>query len=78
MALIGTYELLPMHTSHFRPRPVKLVIGEPIDPAGYTIRQADLLTAKLRDEILRLYERHAEAGDLAPEFVAGLNLESKA
>ncbi len=32
MALIGTYELLPIHTHHFRPRPVKLVIGKPIDP----------------------------------------------
>ena len=78
MALIGTYELLPMHTSHFRPRPVKLVIGEPIDPAGYTIRQSDELTARLRNEILRLYEMHAEAGDLAPDVVARLNLESKA
>ena len=78
MALIGTYELLPMHTSHFRPRPVKLVIGEPIDPANYTIRQTDELTTRLRNEILRLYERYAEPGDLAPEFVARLNLESKA
>ena len=78
MALIGTFELLPMHTSHFRPRPVKLVIGKAIDPAGYTIRQTEELTAKLRDEILRLYEEHAEAGDLAPEFVAGLNFERKA
>jgi 1-acyl-sn-glycerol-3-phosphate acyltransferase len=78
MALIGTYELLPMHTSHFRPRPVKLVIGEPIDPAGYTIRQTDELTARLRTEILKLYERHAEPGDLAPEFVSRLNLESNA
>ena len=47
MALIGTYELLPIHTHHFRARPVKLVIGKPIDPSGYTIRQADELTARL-------------------------------
>lgn len=78
MALIGTYELLPMHTSHFRPRPVKLVIGEPIDPTGYTIRQTEELTARLRAEILKLYEKHAEPGDLAPEYVSRLNLESKA
>jgi 1-acyl-sn-glycerol-3-phosphate acyltransferase len=68
MALIGTFELLPIHTHHFRPRPVKLVIGEPIDPAGYTIRQADELTARLRDEILHLYESHAAPGDLSPSL----------
>jgi 1-acyl-sn-glycerol-3-phosphate acyltransferase len=68
IALIGTFELLPIHTHHFRPRPVKLVIGKPIDPAGYSIRQTDDLTAKLRDEILHLYERHAEPGDLSPSL----------
>ena len=73
MALIGTYELLPIHTHHFRPRPVKLVIGKAIDPTGYTIRQTDELTLRLRTEILRLYERYAEPEDLAPEFVAGLS-----
>lgn len=77
MALIGTYELLPMHTSHFRPRPVKLVIGKAIDPAGYTIRQSEELTARLRNEIIELYEMHAESGDLAPEFVAGLSVENQ-
>ncbi len=68
MALIGTFELLPINTHHFRPRPVKLVIGKPIDPSGYTIRQADELTARLRDEILHLYESHAAPGDLSPSL----------
>jgi 1-acyl-sn-glycerol-3-phosphate acyltransferase len=70
MALIGTFELLPIHTHHFRPRPVKLVIGKPIDPSGYSIRQADELTARLRDEILHLYESHAAPGDLSPSLAA--------
>lgn len=70
IALIGTYELLPIHTHHFRPRPVKLVIGEPIDPSGYSIRQTDELTAKLRDEILQLYQSHAAPGDLSPSLAA--------
>ena len=69
MALIGTYELLPIHAHHFRPRPVKLVIGKPIDPSGYTIRQTDELTARLRTEILQLYDSHAmqpgDASDLS-------------
>src|SRR5580704_6667347 len=68
IALIGTFELLPIHTHHFRPRPVKLVIGKPIDPSGYSIRQTDELTARLRDEILQLYASYAAAGDLSPNL----------
>jgi len=68
IALIGTFELLPIHTHHFRPRPIKLVIGKPIDPSGYTIRQVDELTARLRDEILQLYASYAAAGDLSPNL----------
>jgi|HubBroStandDraft_6_1064221.scaffolds.fasta_scaffold618011_2 1-acyl-sn-glycerol-3-phosphate acyltransferase len=74
MALVGTYELLPIHTHHFRPRPVKLIIGKPIEPSGYTIRQVDELTSKLRAEILQLYEDHSEPGDLG----AKLTLEEAA
>jgi 1-acyl-sn-glycerol-3-phosphate acyltransferase len=74
MALVGTYELLPIHTHHFRPRPVKLIIGKPIEPLGYTIRQVDELTSKLRADILQLYERHAAPGDVT----AGPPLEEAA
>jgi 1-acyl-sn-glycerol-3-phosphate acyltransferase len=77
MALIGTYELLPIHTHHFRARPVKLVIGPPIDPSGYTIRQADELTARLQSEIQQLYERHAGPGDLDPNLVAAVAREAQ-
>ena len=70
IALIGTFELLPIHTHHLRPRPVKLVIGKPIDPSSYTIRQTDELTARLRDEILHLYQSHAAPGDLSPSLAA--------
>ena len=68
MALVGTYELLPIHTHHFRPRPVTLIIGKPIDPSGYTIRQVDELTSKLRAEILQLYESQAAPDGLAAKL----------
>jgi 1-acyl-sn-glycerol-3-phosphate acyltransferase len=70
MALIGTYELLPIHTHHFRPRPVKLVIGKSIDPAGYTIRQTDELTARLQREISLLYQSHASPGGVTPDLMS--------
>jgi 1-acyl-sn-glycerol-3-phosphate acyltransferase len=61
IALVGTHELLPMHTSHFRPGPVRVVVGEPIDTTGFKIRQADDLTARLRGEILRLSREYSES-----------------
>jgi 1-acyl-sn-glycerol-3-phosphate acyltransferase len=54
MALVGTYELLPIHTRHFSPRPLELRIGSPITTAGLTTRQAETLTAQLRHTIEEL------------------------
>jgi 1-acyl-sn-glycerol-3-phosphate acyltransferase len=55
MALIGTHELLPIHTSVFHPVPVTLAVGEPIETTGYTMRQIDELTARMKAEISRLF-----------------------
>ena len=58
MALIGTYELLPMHTYHVAPRPVLLVVCEPILTTGLTSRDADALTKRMLDTIVaEYYER---------------------
>ena len=65
MALIGTRELLPMHSGHFRPGLVRLVIGEAIETTGYTVRQADLLTARLEAEISRLIVDFSPSGAAA-------------
>jgi 1-acyl-sn-glycerol-3-phosphate acyltransferase len=54
MGLIGTYELLPMHSVHVRPRRVRVTIGEPIATAALQIKQRDELTARLRNEIALL------------------------
>lgn len=59
MALVGTYELLPIHTAEFYPVPITLVVGEPIETAGYSTRQIDELTSRLSDEICRLYYAHS-------------------
>lgn len=60
MALIGVYELLPIHTRHFYPHPLILAVGEPIDSSGYTLRQIEELTEKLRTEIARLYHQYSD------------------
>lgn len=61
MALIGTYELMPMHTYHLQPRPLLLVVGEPISAAGYTSKMADALTERIRDRIAEMYIAHANS-----------------
>ena len=55
LTLIGTYELLPIHVYVLHPRPLKLVVGEPIPTTGLTTRDADRLTAQLHAEIYRTY-----------------------
>ena len=55
LTLIGTYELLPIHVYALRPRPLKLVVGEPISTAGLTTRDAERLTEQLHAEIYRTY-----------------------
>jgi 1-acyl-sn-glycerol-3-phosphate acyltransferase len=54
MALAGTYELLPIHTRHFSPRPLELRIGEPILTTGLIARQSEALTTQLRQAIQEL------------------------
>jgi 1-acyl-sn-glycerol-3-phosphate acyltransferase len=60
LAIVGTHELFPMHTHHFRPRPVKLVVGPPLSTEGLTTRDANQLTEQLRAAISTLYYQHAE------------------
>ena len=65
LTLIGTYELLPIHVYALRPRPLKLVVGEPISTAGLTTRDAERLTAQMRDEIYRTYVAGQDEESLA-------------
>jgi 1-acyl-sn-glycerol-3-phosphate acyltransferase len=58
MALVGTYELLPIHTYLLHPRPLQLIIGAPIPTAGLTTRDAESLTTRLFTEISTLYYAH--------------------
>lgn len=55
IALIGTYELLPIHTYHLTPRPLVAVIGDPISTAGMTTKDANALTERLRESISAMY-----------------------
>src|SRR5205085_829870 len=68
LALVGTYELLPIHVYSLRPRPLKLVVGEPISTDGLTTRDADALTVRLHAAIAEMY--HAHHPELEPAATA--------
>jgi 1-acyl-sn-glycerol-3-phosphate acyltransferase len=61
LAIVGTYELLPIHVYALRPRPLKIVVGDPIPTDGLTTKDADALTARLYDEISKMYYRYSES-----------------
>ncbi|HXM20220.1 MAG TPA: lysophospholipid acyltransferase family protein [Terriglobales bacterium] len=55
VALIGTYELLPMNTYHIKSRPLEMRIGEPITTAGCSLREMETLSAKVHQAMEDLY-----------------------
>jgi 1-acyl-sn-glycerol-3-phosphate acyltransferase len=61
MTLIGTHEMLPMNTWHIKPRPVRLVLSEPISTKGMSAREMDALTKKARDTIAQIYYSSPDA-----------------
>jgi 1-acyl-sn-glycerol-3-phosphate acyltransferase len=69
MALIGTYEMLPMSSFHIRPRLIRLVLGKPISTAGMNIRTMDVLTEKAREAIADLYYQHASVPDRRGQYL---------
>ncbi len=66
VALVGTYELLPMHVYSLRPRPLTIVVGDPISTDGLTTKDADALTERLYAEIAKMYYQYSE---IAPKGV---------
>jgi 1-acyl-sn-glycerol-3-phosphate acyltransferase len=55
IALVGTYELLPMDTYHIKCRPLEMRVGEPISTAGMTMRDLEALSAKVQKAVEDLY-----------------------
>ena len=55
VALVGTYELLPMDTFHIKCRPLEMRVGEPIPTAGMTLRDMEAVSAKVQKAVEDLY-----------------------
>lgn len=59
MAIVGTYESLPINSFHVLPGEVALVIGTPIPTAGLKLRDMEKLSAQVRQAIAGMYDAHA-------------------
>ena len=55
IALVGTYELLPMDTYHIKPRQLEMRVGDPIATAGLTLRDMESLAARVQREMEKMY-----------------------
>ncbi len=75
IAIVGTYELLPMNSFHMIPGDVHLVVGEPIPTSGLRLRDMEKLAAQVHQVIAELYDSHARClpqlsgGESAPKPV---------
>jgi 1-acyl-sn-glycerol-3-phosphate acyltransferase len=55
VALVGTFELLPMNTYHIKSRPLEMRVGEPISTTGCTLRDMDAVSDKVKAAMEGLY-----------------------
>jgi 1-acyl-sn-glycerol-3-phosphate acyltransferase len=63
VALIGTYDLLPMDTYHIKCRPLEMRVGEPISTAGLTMRDMEAVSAKVHKAMEALYYVNSTASE---------------
>lgn len=55
VALVGTFELLPMNTYHIKCQPLEMRVGEPIPTAGLTGHDMQSLSEKVQQAVIDLY-----------------------
>jgi 1-acyl-sn-glycerol-3-phosphate acyltransferase len=55
VALVGTFELLPMNTYHIKCRPLEMRVGEPISTTGLTMRDLEAVSERVRKAMEELY-----------------------
>jgi 1-acyl-sn-glycerol-3-phosphate acyltransferase len=56
VALVGTFELLPMNTYHIKCRPLEMRVGQPISTSGYTVRNMDALSDRVHQAVVDLHK----------------------
>jgi 1-acyl-sn-glycerol-3-phosphate acyltransferase len=55
VALVGTYDLLPMNTYHIKSRPLEMRVGEPISTEGLSLRDMETVSNRVKEKMEALY-----------------------
>jgi 1-acyl-sn-glycerol-3-phosphate acyltransferase len=63
MAIVGSFEAVPMNSFVVKPRPLTLVVGEPIATTEFPTRDMDRLAARVQKAVEDLYYARAEVSD---------------
>jgi 1-acyl-sn-glycerol-3-phosphate acyltransferase len=63
MAIVGTYESLPMNSYVIRPHPIRLIVGNPISTDGMNPREMGKLAEQVQRTIEDLYYAHSFVAD---------------
>jgi 1-acyl-sn-glycerol-3-phosphate acyltransferase len=61
IALVGTFDLLPMNTYHIKCQPLEMRVGEPISTAGLTVQDTENVSAKVKSAIDALHSAQRTA-----------------
>ena len=51
IALVDTFDLLPMNTYHIKCQPLEMRVGKPISTTGLTVRDTDAVSAQVKSAI---------------------------
>ena len=63
MAIVGTYEILPMNSFHIQPGHIELLVGETISTAGYDARNVEALASRVQQAVEDLYYSRSQLAD---------------
>jgi len=63
VVLVGTYEVLKMNSFHMKPRPLMLIIADPIPTTGLTSRDVEAVSQKARAAMADIYYRYSPLGN---------------
>ena len=55
IALVGTFDLLPMNTYHIKCQPLEMRVGAPVPTAGFTVRDTEAVSARVKAAIEALH-----------------------
>jgi len=59
IALVGTFDLLPMNTYHIKCSPLEMRVGKPISTAGRSLRDMDAISAEVKQAMEALFAASA-------------------